>query len=124
MTNVVQHHGEGGGKGTGDAHLEVAGHGGQLGADRRDMAERDADQRQADHGDTGQHQPFLGHRDAGDQAEYDQHQRHIHRAEGHEPGNDREQNVESAGKPADLVQHITPSWSFRSAVVRRCVSER
>ena len=56
-----------------------------------------------------QNHAVLGHRNAGDQAEYDKHQRHVHHAERDKPGDDCEHNIESAGKPADLLQHITPS---------------
>jgi hypothetical protein len=102
----------------------LGGHGGQLRADRRNMAERCADDRDGDHERCQENHSIPWHGKAGHEAQYDKYQRNIHCAEGNKPGDDREDNVESAGKPADFIQHRTPPFSFRSAIFRRRVSER
>ena len=80
----------------------------ELRADCRDVGERSADDRQRDDRRRCQHHSFHRQRDAGDQAEHDEHQGNVHFAEDDKPGDHCEHYVERAGKPADLVQHDFP----------------
>ena len=67
-----------------------------------------ADDRQRDHERSEQDHSVPRHRKPGDEPEHDEHQSHVHHAEDNKPGNYSENNVKSAGKPADLLHHKSP----------------